>query len=145
MFFSRFDKRRQHKMKQKSISYLHIFSWSIIYPMYCDVGSDVWSQKKSFFKAQIGLVQQSWKENANLLRRLYNKDHYIFWKTCDKKSWKEESSPKGCLRIALSLVWVILVKERITWARYVVCSITAGPPLGLICDNWMPINYYNLT
>ena len=60
--------------------------------MYCDVGSDVWSQKKSFFKAQIGLVQESWKENANLLRRLYNKDHYIFWKTCDKKSWKEESS-----------------------------------------------------
>ena len=43
----------------KSISsYFHTFSWSIMYPMYCDIGSDVWSQKKVFLRPKLALFNK---------------------------------------------------------------------------------------
>ena len=116
LFFSGFD-WRQHEMKQR-----HFIVLPYIFLIY-HVSNVLWHRKwcvkskKSFFKAQIGLVQESWKENANLLRAFCTIKTTIFSeRLVTKKSWKEEeSSPKGCLRIAL--VWVILVKERLSWAR----------------------------
>ena len=91
----------------KSISsYFHTFSWSIMYPMYCDIVSDVWSQKKVFLRPKLALFNKVEKKMQTFCSFCSIKTTIFSERLVTKNLEKRNRVIKVVMNISSKSIWV---------------------------------------